>query len=39
MTRDQLIRETRTRAGSLPGFLVVYAVILGTMVLCAQAMV
>ena len=39
MTRDQLIREGSARAGSLPGFLVVYAMILGTMVLCAQAMV
>ncbi len=39
MTRDQLIRETRARTGSFPGFLVVYAMILGTMVLCAQAMV
>jgi hypothetical protein len=30
-TRDDLIREYRMRAGNLPGLVVVYAIIVGTM--------
>jgi len=31
LTRDDLIRERRTRGGNLPGLLLVYSVLVGTM--------
>lgn len=39
MNMDDLIREQRMRGGSLPGLLVVYALLVGLMVLSATAIV
>jgi hypothetical protein len=39
LTRNDLIREYRSRGGNLPGLLVLYAVLLGTMGLTAMAIV
>ncbi|SEK41430.1 hypothetical protein SAMN05421666_1512 [Roseovarius nanhaiticus] len=39
MTRDQLNRELRMHSASWPAVLIVYAVILGTMILTGMAMV
>lgn len=38
MTRDQLNRELRARNATFPAVLIVYAVIVGTMVLTGLAM-
>ena len=39
LTRDQIIRDTRSKAGTLPAVLVVYGMILGTMIATGCAMV
>lgn len=39
MTRDEMIRDTRTRAGTLPAVLVVYGILVGTLVATGMAMV
>lgn len=39
LTRDILIREARTRGGNLPTLVMVYAVLLGTMLGTAFAIV
>ena len=39
LTRDTLIRETRMRGGNLPTLVLVYAMLLGTMVGTALAIV
>lgn len=39
LTRDDLIREYRTRSGTLPALLIVYALILATMAATAMAIV
>ncbi len=39
LTRDKLIRETRTRGGTLPALLVVYGTLIATMALTALAIV
>ena len=38
-SREDLIREYRNRAGSLPGLVIVYACIVGTMALTAMTIV
>lgn len=38
MTRDQLNRELRARNASFPAVLIVYAIIVGTMILTGLAM-
>jgi hypothetical protein len=38
MTRDQLNRELRAHSATFPAVLIVYAVILGTMILTGMAM-
>lgn len=38
LTRDDMIREYRSRAGTLPALLLVYGVLVGTMALSASAM-
>jgi hypothetical protein len=37
LTRDDLIRERRFRGGNLPGLLVIYTVLVGTMAGTAMA--
>lgn len=39
LTRDDLIREARQRGGSLPALLLVYASLIGAMVLSACAII
>ncbi|WP_299817676.1 hypothetical protein [uncultured Jannaschia sp.] len=39
LTRNDLIREYRNRAGSLPALVLVYALIVGTMALTAMTIV
>ncbi len=39
LTRDTLIREARMRGGNLPAFVLVYALLLGTMFGTALAIV
>lgn len=39
MTRDQLNRELRAHSATFPAVLIVYAVILGTMILTGLSMV
>ncbi len=39
MTRDQLIREIRNNGASWPALLVVYGMLVGTLVLTAQAII
>lgn len=39
MTRDELIREYRNRSASWPALVFVYAILLGTMVLTASAII
>ena len=36
--RDEMIRDTRTRAGTFPAVLIVYALLLGTLVATGLAM-
>lgn len=38
LTRDELIRDARSRAGTLPAVLIVYAVLVGTMVAAGLSM-
>ena len=38
MTRDQLTRELRAHSANFPTVLIVYAIILGTMILTGMAM-
>ena len=38
ITRDQLIREYRTRGASWPALVVVYSMLVGTMIVTAMAM-
>lgn len=38
MTRDEIIRDARTRAGTLPAVFIVYGVLLATMVATGMAM-
>ncbi len=37
LTRDTLIREYRARGATLPGLLILYAMLIGTMALTAMA--
>ncbi|WP_269432944.1 hypothetical protein [Aliiruegeria sabulilitoris] len=37
LTRDDMIREYRSRAGTLPALLLVYSVLLSTLALSASA--
>ncbi len=37
LTRDDMIREYRSRAGSLPALLLIYAVLVSTLALSANA--
>lgn len=39
LTRDEMIRDERTRAGTLPSVLVLYGVLVGTLVATAMAIV
>jgi hypothetical protein len=39
MTRDQLNRELRAHSASFPAVFIVYAIILGTMILTGMSMV
>lgn len=39
MTRDEMIRDARTRAGTLPAVFLVYGILLATMVATGFAMV
>ena len=39
MTRDDLIREYRTHSGTWPALVMVYAIIVGTMLLSGYMMV
>lgn len=39
MTRDKMIREYRARTGTWQAFVIVYAILMGTMVLTASAIV
>ena len=39
LTRDDLIRETRSRSASWPALVFVYGIIVGTLVLTANAIV
>ncbi|WP_323765941.1 hypothetical protein [Marinovum sp.] len=38
MTRDEIIRDARSRAGTLPAVFIVYGVLLATMVATGMAM-
>ncbi len=38
MTRDEIIRDARTRAGTLPAVFVVYGILLATMLATGMAM-
>ena len=39
LTRDDLIREARTRGGNLPAFLVLYLAVIATMAGTAMAII
>lgn len=39
LTRDEMIRDQRTRAGTFPAVLVVYGVLVGTLVATGMAIV
>ena len=39
LTRDDMIREYRSRAGTLPALLMIYAGLVGVLVLSASAIV
>ncbi|WP_280637754.1 MULTISPECIES: hypothetical protein [unclassified Shimia] len=39
LTRDEVIRDNRTRAGTFPAVILLYGILLGTLVLTGMAVV